>query len=86
MTLEILESEVTTKCRWELIQSFCFDEDVFLCLIKGCDERYFLFISEDTKVNDIYEFEGLKTAQEHFSNVYNELSKDKQVNRVILSK
>ncbi len=85
MAVEMKVDKVSTGCRWELIQSFCFDEDVFLCLIRGCGEKYFLFVSENSKVNNIFEFEEQRTAQEHFSSLFNELSKDKQVERVILS-
>ena len=85
MVVEMQVDKVSTGCRWELIQSFCFGEDIFLCLISGCNGKYFLFVSENAKVNDIYEFEELRTAQEHFSSLFNELSKDSQVERVILS-
>ena len=85
MVVEKLVGKVSTVCRWELIQSFCFDDDVFLCLIRGCGEKYFLFVSENSQVNDIFEFKELRTAQEHFSNLFDELSKDKHVERVILS-
>ena len=85
MVLEALEKKNSTVCRWELIQSFCFDEDIFLCLIRGCGDKYFLFISKETKINDFYEFEELKTAEEHFSSLFTKLSKEKQVERIILS-
>ena len=85
MKAEMLADKVSIGCRWELIQSFCFNEYIFLCLIRGCGEKYFLFVSEETKVNNIYEFEELRTAQEHFSILFNELSKDKHVDRIILS-
>ena len=85
MVVETLVKKASSGCRWELIQSFCFDENTFLCLIRGCGDKYFLFISEETKINDFYEFEELKTAQEHFSSLFTELSKEKQVERIILS-
>ncbi|MFX1520687.1 MAG: hypothetical protein ACFFCD_12290 [Promethearchaeota archaeon] len=85
MRAEMLADKISIGCRWELIQSFCFNENIFLCLIRGCGGKYFLFVSEETKVNNIYEFEELRTAQEHFSILFNDLSKNKHVERIIFS-
>ena len=46
--------------RWELIQSVCFNDDIFLCLLRGQDEKYFSFISENSKIKNFHKFEELE--------------------------
>ncbi len=69
--------------RWELIQSVCFSDDIFLCLLRGQDEKYFSFIAENSKIKNFHEFKELKEAQKHFSGLFSEISKDKRVETII---
>ncbi|MHA2061827.1 MAG: hypothetical protein ACW963_06015 [Candidatus Sifarchaeia archaeon] len=64
-------------CRWELIQSVCFNDNIFLCLLRGQDEKYFSFISENSKIKNFHKFEDLEDARKHFSGLFSEISKDK---------
>jgi len=70
-------------CRWELIQSVCFNDDIFLCLLRGQDEKYFSFISENSKIKNFHKFEQLEDAQKHFSGLFSEISKNKRVETII---
>jgi hypothetical protein len=69
--------------KWELIQSVCFHDDIFLCLLRGHDEKYISFISENLKIKNFQKFEKLETAQKHFSGLFSEISKDKGVETFI---
>ena len=50
MAVEMKVDKVSTGCRWELIQSFCFDEDVFLCLIRGWAKNTFSLFLKTQKL------------------------------------
>jgi hypothetical protein len=76
---------MSISCRWELIQSVCFDEDIFLCLLRGCGKKYFSFVSENSKIKNLHEFEDLKEAQEHFSGLFTKISKNRGMETVIFS-
>ena len=69
--------------RWELIQSVCFSDDIFLCLLRGQDEKYFSFIAENSKIKNFHKFKELKKAQKHFLGLLSEISKDKRVGTII---
>ncbi|MFX1519691.1 MAG: hypothetical protein ACFFCD_07210 [Promethearchaeota archaeon] len=81
----MIESQKSTSCKWELIQSVCFDENIFLCLLRGCGEKYFSFVSESSKIKKLREFEELKEAQEHFSGLFTEISENSGIEMVIFS-
>ncbi len=79
----MMKNREPIPCRWELIQSVCFNDDIFLCLLRGHGEKYFAFVSENSKIKNLHEFEELKEAQEHFSGMFSEISKNKGVETVI---
>jgi len=69
--------------KWELIQSVCFNDNIFLCLLRDQDEKYFSFIAENSKIKNFHKFKELKEAQKHFSGLLLEISKDKRVETII---
>ena len=79
------ESRSSAACRWELIQSVCFNDDIFICILRNCGEKYFSFVSENSQIKKVREFKELIDAQEHFSGLFNELSKDKGIAAVKFS-
>jgi len=79
----MMKSREPIQCRWELIQSVCFNDDIFLCLLRGQDENYFSFISENSKIKNFHKFEELEDARKHFSGLFSEISKDKGVETII---
>ena len=81
----VVEERVSTNCKWELLQSVCFDEDTFLCLLRGCGKKYFSFVSENSKIKKLREFEELIEAQEHFFDLFNKLSKEKMIEMIRFS-
>lgn len=72
-------------CRWELLQSISFGDDIFLCLLRGCGEKYFSFVSENSKIKKLRAFGELIEAQEHFTGLFEELFKDKEIATVKFS-
>jgi len=79
----MMKNREPIPCRWELIQSVCFNDDIFLCLLRGQDEKYFSFISENSKIKNFHKFEQLEDAQKHFSGLFSEISKNKRVETII---
>ena len=79
----MIKNRESIPCRWELIQSVCFHDDIFLCLLRGQDEKYFSFVSENLKIKNFQKFEKLEAAQKHFSGLFSELSKNKGVETII---
>jgi hypothetical protein len=81
----MIRNRNSVTCRWELLQSFSFEDDIFLCLLRGCGEQYFSFVSENSKIKTLRAFDELIEAQEHFTGLFKELSKDKGTTSVKFS-